>query len=132
MSFKSGLIKTAIKWTPKSLVMWVANIVLKGIAELSDFNFDIDARTAYGQVLLAGEAEPIEVWLDDFAVIGDGDSYKLVIQKAKSNRLWLDNIFARIVGKDWNIPVPAQYAAQFALVAELFSQPESPESAEIV
>jgi len=120
MSFKSNIIKIAIKWTPNSLVMWVANIILKGIAELKDFNFDLDARKAYVQIHLLGEAEAIEVWLDGFAVINDQDSYKVLVQQAQSNRLWLSNVLSRIVGKEWKIPVPAQMAAHVQLLAELF------------
>ncbi|WP_367025904.1 hypothetical protein ABZN20_16000 [Methylococcus sp. ANG] len=44
MSYKASLVKLAIKWTPKFLVLWVANIILKGIAELTYFAFDIDTR----------------------------------------------------------------------------------------
>ena len=73
MSFKSSLIKMAIKCTPDIMIIWVANIVLKGIAELTDFNFDIDTRTIYVQTTLYGEAEAIEVWLEDFAVISERD-----------------------------------------------------------
>lgn len=126
MSFKTGLIKMAIKWTPNKLVKWVANIVLKDIAELIDFNFDIEARKAYVQILLLGEAEPIEVWLDDFAVIKDQESYKFIVHQAQSNRIWLSNILSRVVGKAWKIPEIPQLSAQLELAAELF-ETENPE-----
>jgi len=120
MSYKTNLIKMAIKWTPKGLVTWAVNFKLKGIAELTDFNFDIDTRTAYGQVALYGEPEAIEVWLEDFAIISNEDSYQFILHQARSNKPWLANLLAGIVGKTWKIPVPAQFAIQFALVAELF------------
>jgi len=126
MSYKTSLIKTAIKWTPKKLVSWVVNTQLKGIAELSTYNFDIDARKAYGQVQLAGEPEPIEVWAEDFEITNDGENYHFVLGRAQSNKLWLDNAMARIVGKAWKIPVPAQYRSQFQIVADLFKAVESP------
>lgn len=126
MSFKTGLIKMAVKWTPKRMVLWVANMKLKGIAELIDFSFDIDARTAYVQTQLFGEAETIEVWLDDFAVIKDEESYHLIVQQAQSNRPWLNNLLSLIVGKAWKIPVLPQLAAQMELISELFKA-ESPE-----
>jgi len=128
MSFKTGLIKMAIKLTPNVMIIWVANIVLKGIAELKDFNFDIDARTAYVQAQLCGEAEAIEVWLENFAIAGDENTYQFIIQKAQSNRLWLNNLLSRIVGKPWEIPVPPQFASEMALLAELFKaeNPEQP------
>ncbi len=126
MSFKTGLIKMAVKWTPKMMVLWVANMKLKGIAELIDFNFDIDARTAYVHTQLFGEAETIEVWLDDFAVIKNEESYHLIVQQAQSNRPWLNNLLSLIVGKAWKIPVLPQFAAQIELISELFKA-ESPE-----
>jgi hypothetical protein len=126
MSFKSSLIKIAIKWTPKSLILWVSNIMLKGVAELTDFSFDLEARKAYIQIQLVGESEMIEVWLEGFVIISDEESYKLIIQQAQSNRLWLDNLLSRIVGKAWKIPVTAQMTSQIELIAELFKA-ESPE-----
>jgi len=126
MSFKTSLIKIAIKLTPNMMIIWVANIILKDIAELKDFNFDLDARTAYVQIQLLGEAEAIDVWLEDFAIVSDGESYQFIIQQAQSNRLWLSNLLSRIVGKAWKIPVIPQLAAHLELIAELFKT-ESPE-----
>ena len=128
MGLKSYLIKIAIKMTPNIVVLLVANIILKGIAKLSDFTFDLDSRSAYVRVTLYGEEEPIEVSVDGFAIVSDGeDSHHLIIQQAKSNRLWLNNIFSRIVGKAWKIPDQPQHRDQIELVAELFKD-ESPEN----
>lgn len=120
MSFKTRVIKLAIKWTPKILVLWVGNIALKGIATIADFNFDIDARKAYVKTTLLGEAEPIEVWLEDFTVISQEGAYHFILQQAQSNKLWLNNILARIVGKAWKIPETPQLSSYLELVAELF------------
>ena len=120
MNYKIYFIKKAIKWTPKLMVVWIANFILKGIAELIDFDLDIDARKVYVHIKLEGEAEPIEVWLNDFAIASKDNAYQLLIQDAKSNRIWLTNIFAYITGKAWNIPVPPQFAGYFKLIAELF------------
>jgi hypothetical protein len=126
MSYKTSLIKMAIKLTPNIMIIWVANIVLKGIAELTDFSFDIDTRKVYVQTMLYGEVEPIEIWLDGFAIVKNGQSYKLIIQQAKSNKPWLNNLLARFVGKAWKIPVIPQLAAHIELIAELFKA-NSPE-----
>lgn len=122
----------AIKLTPNILIVWVANIVLKGIAELTDFSFDLDARTAYVQIQLVGESETIEVWLDGFAVVSDEESYKFIIHQAQSNRIWLDNLLSRVVGKAWKIPVIPQLAAQMELVAELLKTETSGEQEDIL
>lgn len=116
----------AIKWTPNAMIIWVANIVLKDIAELKDFNFDLETRKVYVQTQLLGESETIDVWLEDFAVVNDEDGYKFIVQQARSNRIWLTNLLSRIVGKAWKIPVIPQLAAQMELISELFKA-ENPE-----
>jgi len=126
MSFKSSLLKVAIEWTPTFMVLWVANIMLKGIAELTDFSFDLDTRKAYFQTRLYGEEEIIEVWLDGFAIVSDEESRKFIIQQAQSNRPWLNNLLAHFVGKAWKIPVIPQLAAQIELITELLKV-EDPE-----
>jgi hypothetical protein len=120
MSYKTSLIKLAIKLTPKSVVLWVANKILKDIAELKYFSLDIDTRKSYVEVKLLGESESIEVWLEEFYIVNDQESYSLVIQKARSNKPWLNNLLSRIVGKTWKIPETPQYKAQIKLISELF------------
>jgi hypothetical protein len=120
MSIKSSLLKIAIKLTPDILIIWVANIVLKGIAELTAFNFDIEARKVHVQTRLYGERETIDVCLENFAVFNDGESYRFIIHQATSDRPWLNNILSRIIGKAWKIPEIPHLTAQLELVAELF------------
>jgi len=119
MSFKATLAKIVIKMTPNKLIIWVANIVLKDIAELTGFNFDIDTRSAFMQIQLVGESETIDVWVEGFGIIADESSYHFIIEQAKSNRLWLGNLLSRFVGKTWKIPLPSHLAPQFEFVAEL-------------
>ncbi len=126
MSFKVKLVKIAIKLTPTKLILWVANIILKDIAELTGFSFDLDARTAYVQIQLVGESETIEVWLENFAIVNEQQSYYLIIHQAKSNRIWLGNLLSRIVEKQWKIPVTPQMTSYVEFAAELFKA-ESPE-----
>ena len=121
MSIKSRLVKMAIKLTPNILVIWSSNIVLKGIAELTAFSFDLEARKVHVQTRLYGEKETIEICLEDFAVFRDGSSYRFIIQQAKSDRPWLDNLLSRITGKAWKIPVIPQLAGQLELLAELLN-----------
>lgn len=127
MSFKSSLVKAAIKLTPDAVVLWVANTVLKDIAELSDFNFDLDVRSVYARATLVGETDPIEIWVDGFGIISDEESHRLIVQQAKSNKVWLDNIFSRIVGKEWKIPELPQYKPYIDLAAEVLKT-ESPQA----
>ncbi len=122
MSFTATLAKIVIKMTPNKLIIWVANIVLKDIAELTGFNFDIETRSAYIQIQLVGESETIDVWLNGFGIISTEETYQFIIEKAESNRLWLANLLARFVGKKWKIPVPENLAPQFKFVAELLAK----------
>jgi hypothetical protein len=120
MSFKTDLLKLAIKCTPNKLIIWGSNFVLKGIAELLEFSFDIETRKVHIQTKLYGETEAIEVWLDGFGIINEADSYHFIIQQANSNKPWLNNIFAHFIGKAWKIPVTPQLTPYLPLIAELF------------
>ncbi|RLA25720.1 MAG: hypothetical protein DRQ62_01745 [Gammaproteobacteria bacterium] len=126
MSFKSGLTKMAIKLTPNKLVLWTANIIIKDVAKLTDYRFDIEARTAYVEIQLVGESETIAVELDGFGIFTHEDSYKFIIQDAQSNRLWLDKILSYINGKAWTIPD----TSHTEFFAELLKS-ESPEQEDI-
>jgi hypothetical protein len=119
MSFKTSLIRTAIKWTPKTLVLWVGNIVLRGIATLTDFQLDLDNRTAFIRTQLQGEAEPIEIWLDNFTLLQDGENYHFMVSEARSNKVWLTNLLDRFTGKAWKIPEVPQLKPHLGLAAEL-------------
>jgi hypothetical protein len=120
MSFKASLIKTGIKLTPNMLVRWVANFVLKDIAKLQAFNFDIDSRILYLQIQLMGESETIDVWLEDFEIIPNkGKAYQFVLHQGKSNRLWLHNLLARISGKKLKIPHVPKLEKHIGSLAEL-------------
>jgi hypothetical protein len=120
MNFKSYLIKLAIKLTPNIFIVWGANFILKGIAELLAFNFDLDARKIYVQTRLYGETDTIEVCLENFAIFNDGEGYRFILHQASSDRPWLNNILARITGKAWKIPAIPKFDAQLALIAEVF------------
>jgi hypothetical protein len=120
MSIKSILIKMVIKLTPNILIIWVSNIIFKGIAELTAFSFDLEARKVYVQTRLYGEEKTIDVWLEDFAIFSDGESYRFIVHQAKSDRPWLNNLLSRIIGKAWKIPAVPQLTAQLELLTELF------------
>lgn len=123
MSLKSILIKIAIKLTPTILVIWVSNLILKGIARLLEFEFDLDNRKFHVKTQLYGEIDTIDVWIEDFMINTDGKSYKFLIHKANSDRLWLNNILGLIVDKSWKIPVIPELAPHMGLVAELLKTP---------
>ena len=135
MGFKSSLLKSNLlmrtvkigaKYTPKILVVSVANILLKGIAEFSDILYDLEQRTAFVKVTLYGEEEAIEIALDGYEILGDEDNYQFILHKAQSNKPWMNNILSRIVGKAWDIPPIPQYQDEVGFVAKLLKA-ENPE-----
>ncbi|MCQ8180979.1 hypothetical protein NP603_07660 [Methylomonas sp. SURF-1] len=121
MSLAANLIRFAIKITPNSLIVWVANHVMKGIAELTQFNFDLESRKVYVQSRLYGEDFTIDVVLEDFAVFNDGESYRFILHHAHSDRPWLQNILAKFVGKAWKIPALPGFSKPLELMAEVFA-----------
>lgn len=123
MSLKSILIKIAIKLTPTIFIIWVSNLILKGIARLLEFEFDLESRKFHVKTQLYGEIDTIDVWVEDFMINTDGTSYELLILKANSDRLWLTNILALIVGKSWKIPAIPELAPHMTLIAELLNPP---------
>lgn len=135
MGFKSSLLKSNLlkrtvkvgaKLTPKILIVGVANILLKGIAEFSEILYDLDKRTAFVNVTLYGEEESIEIALDGFEIMGDEENYQFILHKAQSNKPWMNNILSRIVGKAWDIPAIPQYKDELGFVASLLKI-ENPE-----
>ncbi len=124
------VIKVGAKLTPKILVEWVANIILKGIAEFSTITYDLDARTAFVVVTLYGEDEPIEVAVDGFEIISREEGYKFILHNGESNKPWMNNILARITGKEWDIPDIPEYRLQLEIVANLLKPLSEEEGAE--
>lgn len=123
MSYKSKLVKIAFNSTPKKMILWVVNKKLRGIAQLTDFNFDSDERQLYAQMMLEGEQEqePVEVWLEDLTLVTDEERYVLVVQNARSSRPWVDALLTNIVlGREWKVP-----NKQKELIHELFASNDS-------
>lgn len=119
MSIASKLIRVAVKLTPKVMIVWVANHYLKGIARLTDLNLDLDIRRVYVRTLLDGEPEAIEVLVEDFAILRQGEDYHFVLSRAQSNKPWLTHALARVAGRAWKLPHIPQLAAYLPLAAEL-------------
>ncbi len=119
MNYKISLIKLIIKCAPIKIILWAANLKLKGIVEITAFSFDLDARTAHIQTLLFGEVEPIDVLVNGFGIMRNEHGYQFIIQHTETNKPWLNNTLAHITGKAWTIPVIPQLAGQMPLFADL-------------
>jgi len=125
MSYKTKLVKIAFNNTPKKMILWGANKKLKGIAKLSDFEFDSNERQLYAQMHLEGEheeQEPLEVWLENLTLsTNEDDRAVITVQNARSSRPWLDVVLTKIVlGREWKIPNKHK-----ELIHELFSSIDS-------
>lgn len=119
MTLTASLIKIAIKWTPTTLTLWVGNIVMKGIATLTDFHVDLDNRKVFVCTRLQGESEPIEVWLDGFSLSLESGSYHFMLSEARSNKIWLTNLLNRFTGRAWKLPETPQLKPLIGVAAEL-------------
>ncbi len=116
MSYKTSLVKMALNKTPKIMVLWAANKKLKGVAQLTDYSFNSEERKLYTQIILDGEEESFDVFLEDFALLVDEGVYKLVVQQVQSSRPWLDVLLNKIIlGREWKIP-----DSKVELIRELF------------
>lgn len=116
MSYKVSLLKLAINKTPRKIIRWAVNKKLKEIGELTDFSFNTHDKKLFVQVMLEGEVAPIELLLEKFTIIVDGERGHLIIEQAKSNRPWIDTILNQhLANREWRIP-----DSQVAFVQELF------------
>ena len=123
MSYKKSIVKFAIKKTPKKMILWVANKKAKGVAKLTDFSFNSEKRKLYAQLLLAGDQEIVELWLEDFTLITHEESFQLVIHQIQSNRPWLDNFLKNfILEREWKIPDKHADLIHYLLALENFEQ----------
>lgn len=127
MSYKTKLFKMAFDKTPKKMILWATNKKLKGVGELTDFNFDLEERKLYAQIQLEGEQEEeaVEIWLEDLNLITkDDEQFFLVAHQAKSSRPWVDALLNRVIrDREWKVPNKRK-----ELITELFafktSEPE--------
>lgn len=116
MSYKTSLVKMALNNTPKTMVLWAANKKLKGVAQLRDYSYNSEERKLYTQMLLDGEEEAVDVFLDGFTILVDEGIYKLVFQQVRSSRPWLDVLLNKVLlSREWKIP-----ESKMELVQELF------------
>jgi len=123
MSYKTSLVKMALNNTPKTMVLWAANKKLKGVAQLRDYSYNSEERKLYTQMLLDGEEEAVDVFLDGFTILVDEGIYKLVFQQVRSSRPWLDVLLNKVLlSREWKIP-----ESKMELVQELF-EVDNPEN----
>ena len=116
MSYKTSLVKMALNNTPKGMVLWAANKKLKGVAQLMDYSYNSEDRKLYTQMVLDGEEEPVDVFLEGFTILVDEGIYKLVFQQARSSRSWVDVLLNKVLlSREWKIP-----ESKIELVQELF------------
>lgn len=110
------------------MILWVANKKAKGVAKFTDFSFNSTERKLYAQLLLTGEQEVVELWLDDFTLITYEESFQLVIHQIQSNRPWLDSFLKNFVlEREWKIPDKHADLIHYLLALEKFGQEENNE-----
>lgn len=123
MSIRASLIKVAIKMTPPFVITFVANIILRGIAQLKVFQFDLEARSLYVATRLLGEPEDIILKVENFGVVKIGGKYFFILRSAESNKLWLNNLMRHFLNQRWPIPEIPQITPYMGLINELLELP---------
>lgn len=119
MSIQATLIKVAIKLTPSFIITLGANLILRGIAKLNFFHFDLENRRLSVAVRLLGEPEDIIVNASNFGVVQQGNQYFFILRSAESNKPWLNNLMAHLTHRRWPIPNIPQLAPYMGLINEL-------------
>ncbi|MCH9698847.1 MAG: hypothetical protein K0U68_12155 [Gammaproteobacteria bacterium] len=121
MSYKASVIKLAINMTPDYVMRCVTNLILKDIAKLTDFTFDLNSRTAQVTFNLSGDPEPITVSVNGFEMTNEDGRHNFILHKAESDRQWVHAILNKVAGKGWKIPVIPRFQSKIDLVAEVLS-----------
>ncbi len=128
MSYKSTLVRFAIKQTPKKMVLWLANKKTKDIAELTDFSFNLEERKLYAQMVLAGEEEAVDLRIEDFTLVAHEESFRISIHQVQSNRPWLDTLLMKfLLDREWKVPEKHADLIHELLASEDPEQEESEE-----
>lgn len=106
------------------MILWGVNKKLKGLAKLTDFCLNCDEEKIYTQLILAGEEEPVDIWLENFSLITNEEKNIFIIHQTKSNREWLNTLLTKtILEREWKIP-----DSQVDLIQELFKLDRSIEN----
>lgn len=121
MSMKAGFLRVAVRLMPAPVMIFGANIILRGIAKLYELSVDLDMRRVYVKLRLDGESDFVDVLVEDFHIISQAGTYQFMLCSARSNKSWMANILARMVGKSIDLPVIPKYAGYMATVAELLA-----------
>ncbi len=81
------------------------NARIKEYGEMIEFKIDNKGRKISAEVLLKGEASPIKINVDEYELIKDEGSSKIIIKDAGSGREWIDAALRNfVVGKSFKLP----------------------------
>lgn len=126
MSLKATLIRSALNLTPSFLVTLIANLILRGIAQLTFFDLNLDRRILSVRFRLYGEPDSIDLVLENFRVIQHGTELYFMLSAARSNRPWLVNLFARVTQRAVPIPDLPVLRPYVGLILELLGERSQP------
>lgn len=105
LSFMKNFLKFTRGAIPESLVRSVLNKKLDGIAEVMEFELNPEETTGRLKILLAGESQPLSVFVDDYQFERQGGQATIRIGWMRSDREWLQNALERfVVGRTFQVP----------------------------
>jgi hypothetical protein len=81
------------------------NTRLRGIGEMTELSIDTKKRTIHMRLELLGEAEPIEIHIQEYRLKRAGEATMLTVVNVTASRQWLTEALRQfVVGRSFTIP----------------------------
>ena len=104
MSLKSKIIKGIYKLTPNTVIIGLINRYIAEFGRVIDFKIDGKSKELSIKVLLAGETESINLTVHNYKIVKTDNKAFFIMLKASSDRLWVNAVLQKVIGKELSIP----------------------------
>jgi len=76
---------------------------------LLKIDLDSNKKSIYLEVMLEGEVEPLEISIDKYQLIQEGDKYLLKVYSFNTSRAWINTVISKYLKKR-EFEIPKEYA----------------------
>ena len=104
MSLKSKIIKGIYKLTPNTIIIGLINRYIAEFGKVIDFKIDGQSKELSIKIILAGETEAINLTVYNYKIVKTDSKAFFVMLRGSSDRLWVNAVLQRVIGKELNIP----------------------------
>ncbi len=104
MSLKSKIIKGIYKLTPNTIIIGLINRYITEFGKVIDFKIDGKSKELSIKIILAGETEAINLTVHNYKIVKTDSKAFFVMLRGSSDRLWVNAVLQRVIGKELNIP----------------------------